>query len=56
MKFIKLFEAFESTILSKTLNYVSGESKEKFLNAVGAICNKYDFPDSKLNDSFSQGF
>jgi hypothetical protein len=54
MKFIKLFEAFESTILSKTLNYVSGESKEKFLNAVGAICNKYDFPDSKLNDSFFQ--
>lgn len=54
MKFIKLFEAFESTLLSKTLNYVSGESKEKFLNAVGAICNKYDFPDSKLNDSFFQ--
>lgn len=54
MKFIKLFEAFESTLLSKTLNYVSGESKEKFLNAVSAICNKYDFPDSRLNDSFFQ--
>jgi hypothetical protein len=54
MKFIKLFEAFESTLLSKTLNYVSGESKEKFLSAVSAICNKYDFPDSRLNDSFFQ--
>ena len=54
MKFIKLFEAFESTILSKTLNYVKGESKSKFLDGVKAICNKYDFPENKLNDSFFQ--
>ena len=52
MKFIKLFEAFESTLLSKTLNYVKGESKSKFLDGVKAICNKYDFPENKLNDSF----
>lgn len=52
MKFIKLFEAFESTLLSKTLNYVKGESKSKFLDGVKAICDKYDFPENKLNDSF----
>jgi hypothetical protein len=52
MKFIKLFEAFESTLLSKTLNYVKGESKQKFLDGVKAICDKYDFPENKLNDSF----
>lgn len=52
MKFIKLFEAFESTLLSKTLNYVKGDSKEKFLDGVKAICTKYDFPENKLNDSF----
>jgi hypothetical protein len=52
MKFIKLFEAFESTLLSKTLNYVKGESKSKFLDGVKSICDKYDFPENKLNDSF----
>ena len=52
MKFIKLFEAFESTLLSKTLNYVKGDSKNKFLDGVKAICAKYDFPENRLNDSF----
>jgi hypothetical protein len=52
MKYIKLFEAFESTLLSKTLNYVKGESRNKFLDGVKAICAKYDFPENKLNDSF----
>lgn len=48
LKYIKLFEAFESEKLSKTLAYV--KDKNDFLSKVKRICDLYDFPYSKLND------
>ena len=52
MKYLKLFEAFESKIMSKTLKYLSKDSKDRFFNMMKDYCEKYDFPFSKLNDDF----
>ena len=52
MKHIKLFEAFESNILSKTLNYLSKDSKKDFMDMISKFCIKVDFPKSKLSDDF----
>ena len=52
MKYLKLFEGFESKIMSKTLKYLSKDSKDRFFNMMKAYCEKYDFPFSKLNDDF----
>ena len=52
MKYLKLFEAFESKIMSKTLKYLSKDSKDRFFKMMKAYCEKYDFPFSKLNDDF----
>jgi hypothetical protein len=52
MKYLKLFEAFDSKIMSKTLKYLSKDSKDRFFNMMKAYCEKYDFPFSKLNDDF----
>jgi hypothetical protein len=48
LKYIKLFEAFESDKLSKTLAYI--KEKDSFLSKVKKICDGFDFPYSKLND------
>jgi hypothetical protein len=48
---IKLYEAFESTKLSKILDYIK-EDKSKFLETLKLICNKIDFPYSKLSDDY----
>ena len=48
---IKLFEAFESTKLSKTLNYVKS-GKSTFLDQIKTICDTLDFPYSKLSDEY----
>ena len=52
MKYLKLFEAFDSNIMSKTLKYLSKDSKDRFFNMMKAYCEKYDFPFSKLSDDF----
>jgi hypothetical protein len=52
MKYLKLFEAFESKILSKTLKYLSKSSKENFLDHVKKICDELDFPYSQLKDDY----
>ena len=52
MKHIKLFEAFESNILSKTLGYLDKESKNLFMDRISKFCTKIDFPKSKLSDDF----
>ena len=54
MKYIKLFEAFQSNILSKTLGYIDKESKSKFLDHVKKVCSEVDFPLSKLSDDYFQ--
>jgi len=52
MKYLKLYEAFESNILSKTLKYLSKGSKNSFLIEVKQICDEMDFPYSKLSDEY----
>ncbi len=52
MKYIKLFEAFESNILSKTLSYLSDKSKDNFLKSIRSYCGKIDFPLSKISDDY----
>lgn len=54
MKYIKLFEAFESNILSKTLAYLSDQSKKDFMKFIKSFCDKIDFPLSKLSDEYFQ--
>ena len=54
MKYLKLFEAFESNILSKTLSYLSDDSKKDFMNKISKFCIKIDFPKSKLTDDYFQ--
>ena len=54
MKYLKLFEAFESNILSKTLSYLSKDSKEDFMDKISKFCIKIDFPKSKLTDDYFQ--
>ena len=55
MKFIKLFEAFESTKLSKTLGFIKDEANKKlFMESLNKVVEYLDFPLSKLNDQFFQ--
>jgi hypothetical protein len=50
LKYIKLFEAFDSKVLSKTLGYIS--DKESFLDLIKKVLEPLDYPISKLNDDF----
>ena len=51
MKYIKLYEAFESEKLSKTLGFIKDESdRDSFLSEIKNICNQIDYPYSKLSD------
>ena len=52
MKHLKLFEAFNSNILSKTLRYLTKDSRNSFLNEVKRICGELDFPLSELTDDY----
>jgi hypothetical protein len=50
LKYIKLFEAFDSIKLSKTLGFINKDSRKNFSDDVKKICDKSDFPLSKIND------
>lgn len=52
LKYIKLFEAFDSRILSKTLGYINNESRITFLDIIKDICSVIDFPMSELSDEY----
>lgn len=53
LQYIKLFEAFESTKLSKTLGYIkNSKDKSSLLDRIKRLCNSIDFPYSKLSDEF----
>lgn len=54
MKYLKLFEAFESEKLTKTLGYVDAKSREELIKILRNICSGMDFPFSQLNDSYFQ--
>jgi hypothetical protein len=50
MRYLKLFEAFDSIKLSKTFSYLNKEGKDKFLTDLKSVCNYLDYPLSKLSD------
>ena len=53
LSYLKLFEAFESEKLTKTLAFISSnEDKNKFISQLKKICYPIDFPLSKLNDNY----
>ena len=51
MKYLKLYEAFDSEILSGTVKFLTKQSKNTFLSKVTDICNRFDFPLSRLDDT-----
>jgi hypothetical protein len=54
LKHIKLFEAFESIKLGKTLNFINTGAKSIFIDNLKKIASNYDFPISKFNDDMFQ--
>jgi hypothetical protein len=50
LKYIKLFEAFESVKLSKTLGFIDKRSRNLFIEDIKSICRSHDFPVSKISD------
>ena len=50
LKYIKLFEAFDSVQIAKTLKFVKNSDKSKFMNALESITKSIDAPLSALND------
>jgi len=52
LKYLRLFEAFESIKLSKTLKFVNKKSKDVFLSILKNIANSIDFPISKFSDEY----
>lgn len=51
LKYIKLFEAFKSDKLTKTLGYVKFGKKD-FLRNVKKLLKSLDFPESKISDDY----
>lgn len=50
LKYIKLFEAFDSIQISKTLKFVKKSDKSKFMDALSSITKSIDAPLSSLSD------
>ena len=54
LKYIKLFEAFESIKLTKTLGFINKGSNAIFISQLKTIASKLDFPISKYSDDYFQ--
>jgi hypothetical protein len=58
MRYLKLYEAFSSKGISKTINFlsqkISSQSKDKFLNDLKEFMQNSDYPLNKLTDDFIQ--
>jgi hypothetical protein len=50
LKYIQLFEAFESSKLSKTLKFINKEYRSRFLQDIKSICSSKNFPLSEISD------
>ena len=51
LKYIKLFEAFDSRTLNATLKHIKSKADKKtFLDTLKLICKRFDIPESKLDD------
>jgi hypothetical protein len=54
MKYLKLWEAFKSEILSKTMAFLSDSGKVKFSDELKRITNYISYPLSELSDEYFQ--
>jgi len=54
LKYLRLFEAFESKTLAKVFNYVDKSQKDDFKVRLQRLCGKLGFPMSKLSDDLFQ--
>ena len=54
LKYIKLFEAFESVKLTKTLGFISKDARKSFISQLKQLADKMDFPYSKYSDDYFQ--
>lgn len=53
MKYLKLFEAFDSQIMSKTLGFIKNPNdKRNFMEVLKNLCQTIDLPFSKLSDDY----
>jgi hypothetical protein len=52
LKYIQIFEAFESKILSKTLGYIETNDRNTFMDRLKKLCKSIDFPLSKMSDEY----
>jgi len=52
LKYIQIFEAFESKILSKTLGYIESNDRSTFMDKLKRLCKSIDFPLSKMSDEY----
>jgi len=52
LKYIQIFEAFESKILSKTLGYIESSDRSTFMDKLKRLCKSIDFPLSKMSDEY----
>lgn len=52
LKHIKLFEAFESIKLSRTVRFINKDSKSQFLSSLKEITSRIDFQMSQLSDDY----
>lgn len=52
LKYIQIFEAFESKILSKTLGYIESSDRTTFMDRLKKLCKSIDFPLSKMSDEY----
>ena len=52
LKYIKLFEAFESERISKTLGFIGRDAKKIFLSQLKDIAKSIDMPISKFSDEY----
>jgi len=50
LKYIRIFEAFDSEILGKTLAFINKDSRDVFVNLLKDITGGLDMPLSKLSD------
>jgi hypothetical protein len=57
LKYIQIFEAFESKILGKTLAYIKEPNdKSKFFDQIKRLCKNIDYPLSKMSDDYFEYF
>lgn len=50
LRYIKLFEAFESSKINKTLSFLNKSGKDEFLKKLKQVCATIDLPESRLSD------